>query len=83
MCEEDTMNISNNIASIGFQQDMLNTSAQSIASSTRAPTNQDMQRVDLSKEMTNQIVAQNATEANVSTVKTADEMFGSLLDIKA
>lgn len=85
MCEEDTMNISNNIASIGFQQETLNKSAQAVANINKPPLEQgNMQtQTDLSKEMTTQIVAQNATEANVSSIKSADEMFGSLLDIKA
>ena len=44
--------------------------------STKSQTN-------LAKEIPDQIVAQAATEVNVSVIKTQDEMFGSLLDIKA
>ncbi len=78
------MNISNNIASIGFQQETLNKSAQAVANINKPAEEANNQvQTDLSKEMTTQMVAQNATEANVSTIKTADEMFGSLLDIKA
>lgn len=40
-------------------------------------------QTDLAKEIPDQIVAQDATAANVSAIKTQDEMFGSLLDIKA
>jgi len=40
-------------------------------------------QTDLAIEFTNQIVAQNAVEFNVSAIKMQDEMFGSLLDIKA
>ena len=40
-------------------------------------------QTDLNKEIPDQIVAQNATAVNVSVIKTQDEMFGSLLDIKA
>lgn len=40
-------------------------------------------QTDLAKEIPDQITAQNATSANVSVIKTQDEMFGSLLDIKA
>lgn len=38
---------------------------------------------DLSKEITDQIVVQNATAANVTAIKTQDDILGSLLDIKA
>lgn len=40
-------------------------------------------QTDLNKEIPDQIVAQNVTSVNVSAIKTQDEMFGSLLDIKA
>jgi len=40
-------------------------------------------QTDLANEITNQIVAQDATSVNVTAIKTQDEMFGSLLDIKA
>lgn len=40
-------------------------------------------QTDLAKEFPDQIVAQDATSVNVTAVKTQDEMFGSLLDIKA
>ena len=40
-------------------------------------------QTDLTKEIPEQIVAQNATGVNVAAIKTQDEMFGSLLDIKA
>ena len=40
-------------------------------------------QTDLAKELTDQIVAQDATVANISVIKTQDEMLGSLLDIKA
>jgi flagellar hook protein FlgE len=39
-------------------------------------------QTDLAKEIPDQIIAQDATAANVSAIKTQDEMFGSLLDIK-
>lgn len=79
------MNISKNIASIGFQQETLNKSAQAVANINKPAFDQNnMQtQTDLSKEMTTQIIAQNATEANIASIKSADEMFGSLLDIKA
>jgi len=40
-------------------------------------------QTDLAKEIPDQIVAQDATEVNVAAIKTQDEMFGTLLDIKA
>jgi len=70
------MNISTNTSSIFDSQSMLNTSAKNISSV-------GSKEVDLSKEMTNQIVAQNNTEANVTAIKAADEVMGTLLDIKA
>lgn len=38
---------------------------------------------DLAKEIPDQIIAQDATAVNVAAIKTQNEMFGSLLDIKA
>jgi len=40
-------------------------------------------QTNLAKEIPDQINVQHATAANVSAIKTQDEMFGSLLDIKA
>lgn len=40
-------------------------------------------QTDLSKEIPDQIIAQNATAVNVNAIRTQDEMLGSLLDIKA
>ncbi|WP_188108635.1 hypothetical protein [Sulfurimonas lithotrophica] len=40
-------------------------------------------QTDLTKEFPDQIVAEKATGVNVTAIKTQDEMFGSLLDIKA
>lgn len=42
-----------------------------------------MSQTDIAKEITTQIVAQDATAVNVNAIKTQDEMLGSLLDIKA
>jgi len=80
------MNISNNITSIQSQQSLLNESARAIAnintSSDSASISQGTQ-ADLAQEIPKQIIAQGATEVNVTAIKTADEMLGSLLDIKA
>jgi len=40
-------------------------------------------QTNLNKEIPDQMISQNAVAANVSAIKTQDEMFGSLLDIKA
>ena len=40
-------------------------------------------QTDLSKELTDQIVVEDATSVNVTAIKTQDEMLGTLLDIKA
>lgn len=44
--------------------------------STKSQTN-------LAKEIPDQIIIQGATAANVTSIKTQDQMLGSLLDIKA
>lgn len=71
------MNISNNISSIQSQQMAFDKSAQNVSKAAFNP------QVDLSKEFSDQIVLKAATEANVSTIKSADGMLGSLLDLKA
>lgn len=40
-------------------------------------------QTDLTKEIPDTIVAGGIAEANVAAIKTEDEMFGTLLDIKA
>ena len=79
------MNISNNATSIQVQQTALNSSAVNVANINRTSSDGSSMpsETDLAKETTNKIMAQSATEVNVSAIKTADEMFGSLLDIKA
>jgi flagellar hook protein FlgE len=56
----------------------MNTTANSIANVSKQGSG-----VDLSKEMTNQIVGEKVNAVNVSAIKAQDEMLGSLLDIKA
>jgi len=81
------MNISNNVASIGTQLYDFNRSADAVANMNNNNSNMKSDamesRVDLSREIPTQIAAQNGVEANASSIKSADEMFGSLLDIKA
>jgi len=101
------MNISNNIASIGAHQTLLNTNANNIAnvnsdgfkptdtklsdsdgsvtahSRQADDTGSTRSQTDLAKELTDQIVAEDGLTVNVTAIKTQDEMFGTLLDIKA
>jgi flagellar hook protein FlgE len=46
-------------------------------------TGSKISQTDLAKELPDQITIGGVAEANVSAIKTQDEMFGSLLDIKA
>ncbi len=57
----------------------------SVTANTRASddTGSKMSQTDLVKELTDQIITQDATAVNVTAIKTQDEMLGSLLDIKA
>ena len=80
----------NNIANVnsdGFipKDTRLSSSGDSVTVNTRVSDDNGSARsqTDLAKELTDQIVAQDGTSANVSAIKTQDEMFGSLLDIKA
>jgi flagellar basal-body rod protein FlgC len=46
------------------------------------PAQLELSNVDLGEEALNQILAQRGFEANISTLKTADDMLGTILDIK-
>jgi flagellar basal-body rod protein FlgC len=46
------------------------------------PTQVELSNVDLGEEAVNQIIAQRGLEANLRTLKTADTMLGSILDMK-
>jgi len=72
------MNISNNISSLQTNQAFMNNSANNVAN-----LNVSSSTTDLNKEIPNQILAQNISSADISAIKTQDEMLGSLLDIKA
>lgn len=50
--------------------------------SSATDTGSELSQTDLSKELPDQIVIEKAVEANVTAIRTQDEMFGSLLDIK-
>lgn len=56
-----------------------------ISANTQFATDNGSQQsqTDLTKEITDQIAISRSVEANVNTIKTQNEMFGSLLDIKA
>jgi flagellar basal-body rod protein FlgC len=46
------------------------------------PTHLELSNVDLGEETINQIIGQRGFEASLQTIKTADDMLGSILDIK-
>ena len=46
------------------------------------PVQLELSNVDLGEETANQILAQRGFEANISTLKTADDMLRTILDIK-
>lgn len=80
----------NNIANVnsdGFipSDTRVSTTSNSVSANTRlADDNGSLKsQTDLAKEIPDQIVAQDATAVNITAIKTQDEMFGTLLDIKA
>ncbi len=84
------MNVNaNNIANVntdGFvpSNTRMSSSQGSVTPNTRqADDNGSLKsQTNLSKEIPDQIVVQNVTAANVSAIKTQDEMLGSLIDMK-
>lgn len=46
------------------------------------PAQLELSNVDLGEEAVNQILAQRGFEANISTLKTVDDMLGTILDIQ-
>jgi flagellar basal-body rod protein FlgC len=46
------------------------------------PAQVELSNVDLGEEAVSQIIAQRGFEANLRTLKTADDMLGSILDTK-
>ena len=46
------------------------------------PTQVELSNVDLAEEAVSQIIAQRGFEANLRTLKTADDMLGAILDTK-
>ena len=54
----------------------------SAASSKATDTGSPKSQTDLTKEIPDQIVAQEGVAVNVVSIKTQDEMLGTLLDLK-
>ena len=85
------MNVNaNNVANVntdGFvpNDTRMSSSEGSVTANTRqANDNGSLKsQTDLAKEIPDQMIVQNVTAANVSAIKTQDEMLGSLLDMKA
>ncbi len=80
----------NNVANVntdGFipKDTRTTNSGESPVANTRSAddTGSKKSQTDLAKEIPDQIVAGRVAEANVTAIKTEDEMFGALLDIKA
>lgn len=46
------------------------------------PAQIELSNVDLGEQIVNQIIAQRGFEANLRTLKTADDMLGSMIDTK-
>jgi len=83
-------NSANNVANINTDKfiptsTVITDNDGSVRASSRKSDDTSSQRsqTNLAKEFTDQIITEKATSVNVSTIKTQDEMFGSLLDIKA
>lgn len=54
------------------------------ASSSKASDNgSEKSQTNLTKEIPNQMIAQEGVSVNVTAIKTQDEMLGTLLDLKA
>ncbi len=83
-------NNANNIANVntdGFipsDTRLSDTANGSVSANTRLATDNGSPKsqTDLTKEMTDQITISRSVEANVNAIKSQDEMFGALLDIK-
>jgi len=91
IAHQTMMNVSaNNLANVntdGFRSvdTNISSSGNSVEANTRLNDDSGSKKsqTDVSKELTDQIVAQDVTEVNITALKTQDEMLGSLLDIKA
>jgi flagellar hook protein FlgE len=53
------------------------------AETSKASSNgSEKSQTDLSKELTDQMIIEKSTVSNVQAIRTQDEMYGSLLDIR-
>lgn len=82
-------NSANNVANINTDKfvpsdTIINDNGNLISANTRKANDagSDKSQTDLSKEIPDQMIAEKVTAANVSAIRTQDEMFGSLLDMK-
>lgn len=80
----------NNIANVNTERFVpsdtrMSSNNGSVTANTRMADNTDStkSKTDLAKEIPDQMIVQGTTAANVTSIKTQDEMLGSLLDIKA
>jgi len=72
----------NNVANVntegfGASRTTINNEGNSVV----AQSSKTQKETDLSKEFTDQIALEKAFEANAQTIKTKDDMIGSLLDL--
>ena len=83
------MRIDSNIASIARNEQLLAKSAHNVAKASATALSQDNPKrsqgasVDLAKEISGMIVAQRGSELDAVSVRTQDDMLGTLLDIKS
>lgn len=88
---QSMMNTSaNNVANSntdGFvpKNTIMSNNSGTVTASTRESSNLNYSKsqTDISKEIPDQMIALEATKLNSTSIKTQDEMFGTLLDIKA
>lgn len=91
MAHQTRMNVSaNNIANVnsdGFipKSTQFSNTQGSVSANIRSAndTGSPKSQTNLSKEIPDQMLANKGVALNVATIKTQDEMLGSLLDIKA
>ena len=82
--EDWLSNNSNNIANMNTQDyKATDTTLTNRGGSVTAHTTQSAHGVDLTKEITDQIVIKGGFQADVAAIKTQDEMIGSVLDLLA
>ena len=77
-------NSSNNVANVNTEKyGAVQTTINNQNNSVVAQSSQTNNGTDLATEFTDQIVIDKSFEANADTIRTQDEMLGSLLDMKA